>query len=166
VAAFFESGRLAYWKCASCGKTDRETSPLPERLASFNGWVERPPWLIVRGSRPPVSTRRWRTPAGTTLVEGDPSAIDFVGEVIPGLTEAHTYTAYDEDGAVLEVYAPYRERLGPYSDHYWLTRYQVVDDTLVQFVSHCYEESTYDVPNAGQPEQKIILAGLKPLMEG
>jgi hypothetical protein len=59
------------------------------------------------------------------------------------------------------LYEPSRERPGKYSDHYWLTRYQVVGDSLVRFVSHCFEESTYDSPSTSRPKQTTILAGLK-----
>jgi hypothetical protein len=166
VAFFFESGRLAYWRCDCCGKADRETEPLPERLEWFNGWVKSPPRLVARGPSPPASTRRWETAKGAILVEGDPSSIHHVGVRIPGLTEAHTYALRNQDGKVEAVYEPGRERLGPYSDHYWLTRYQVVGEALVRFVSHCYEESTYDVPFAGQPKQTTLLSELRLLPAG
>ncbi|MBN1315172.1 MAG: hypothetical protein JXA42_06885 [Anaerolineales bacterium] len=160
VANFFESGHLAYWQCVDCGLKDREVGRLPERLETINGWIEYPPRLIARGHQPAVSTRRWVTPKGTILVEGDPSSIHFVGKVIPGLTKAHTYVEWDESDTIEAVYEPGRVMIGKSYDHFWLTRYQVIDEVLVQFSSYCYEESTYDVPSAGKPEQKIILSGL------
>ena len=48
-------------------------------------------------------------------------------------------------------------------DHYWLTRFQVVGSALVRFDSYCYEDSTYEVPNAGTPEQATVLSGLEPI---
>jgi len=167
VAFFFESGRLAHWKCDGCGKIDREPEPwdLPERLDHINGWIKSPPRLIARGPTPPVSARRWGTSEGVILIEGDPSSIHFVGEVIPGLAEAHGYVAVDENGNIEAVYEPGRERLGKYSDHCWLTRYQVVGEALVRFESHCFEDSMYDMPNAGEPKQKMILSGLRLVSE-
>ena len=161
VAFFFQSGRLAYWQCIGCGKTDRDTGQLPERLELINSWVESPPQLIARGPTPPASDRRWITSEGTILVEGDPSSIHFVGEAIPGLDQAHTYAEYDENDQIKAVYEPSRERPWEYYDHYWLTRYQVVGETLVQFQSRCYEESTYDTPTACEAEQTVILSGLR-----
>jgi len=171
VASFFKSGHLAYWQCEGCGKSDRETelgfgpTGLPRRLAGFNGWVESPAILVARRPAPPVSTRRWLTAEGMILIEGDPSSIHHVGLVIPELPEAHTYRMCDENGTGKALYEPSRERMGKYSDHYWLTRYQVVGDSLVRFVSHCFEESTYDTPNAGKPKQTTILTDLRPLSE-
>jgi len=95
------------------------------------------------------------------LIEGDPSSIHHVGLVIPGLAEAHTYRVCDEDGTVEALYEPSRERPAKYSDHYWLTRYQVVGEELVRFVGHCFEESTYDTPNASKPKQTVILTDLR-----
>ena len=110
---------------------------------------------------PPVSTRKWVTVEGTILMEGEPSSIHFVGREIPGLAEAHTYVKYDRNEQVEQTYEPSRERPWKYGDHYWLTRYQVIDTNLVWFKSHCYEDSTYDTPTAGKPKQKIILPGLR-----
>ncbi len=167
VASFFRSGHLAYWQCQECGKSDREIerwfkpTGLPRRLAQFNGWITSPAILVARRLAPPVSARRWMTTEGLILIEGDPSSIHFVGLVIPELAEAHTYRVCDEDGNVEALYEPGRKRPGKYSDHYWLTRYQVVGEELVRFVSHCYEESTYDTPHAGEPKQETILSGLR-----
>lgn len=165
VAFFFQSGGLAYWQCIGCAKTDRDTGQLPERLEVINSWVESPPQLIARGSTPPASRRRWITGEGTTLVEGEPSSIHFAGQAIPGLCQAHTYIEYGENEQIKAIYEPGRERPWEYYDHYWLARYQVVGETLVRFQSHCYEESTYDIPTACEPEQENILSGLKPLSD-
>ena len=163
VAFFARSGQLAYWQCAGCGLADRETEAVPGRLDEINGWVMSPPMLTVRGPHPPASTLRWATGRGTVLLEGDPSSILFAGVPIQGLAEAHTYVEQDEKGEVQAVYAPSRERHSPYGDHYTLTRFQVVERELVRFDSYCYEESTYDVPNAKMPRQKVVLSGLEPL---
>ena len=171
VASFFRSGHLAYWQCEGCGKSDREIelglgpTGLPRRLAQFNGWIEFPAILVARGLVPPVSTRRWMTAEGSILMEGDPSSIHHVGLVIPELAEAYSYRVCDENGTVEVLYEPSRERLGKYSDHYWLTRYQVVGDSLVRFVSHCFEESTYDSPSTSKPKQATIHSGLRLLSE-
>jgi hypothetical protein len=103
------------------------------------------------------------TAEGSILTEGDPSSIYFVGRAIPGLFKAHTYVLCDENGQIEEVYAPMREQPWPYTDHYWLIRYQVIGAELVRFESHCYEDSTYEVPNAGEPKRKVILSELQPL---
>lgn len=161
IAFFFESGRLAYWECEDCGEKDREIERLPERLDTISGWIKYPPRLIARGPRPIASTQRWITTEGAILIEGDPSSIHFVGEAIPGLTEAHTYVKCDENGTIEEVYEPIREKPCEYSDHYWLIRYQVIGAELVRFESHCYEDSTYEVPNAGEPKQTVILSELR-----
>jgi len=163
MASFFRSGRLAYWQCAGCGLTDRETDDLPERVAQTNGWIESPPILAFRGAHPPTSTSRWATDRGTILVEGDPSSIHFVGLPIPGLPEAHSYEERDANGEVQEAYLPSRERHSPYGDHYTLIRFQVVNDELVEFRSYCFEESTFDVPNAHAPRTRVVLSGLKRL---
>lgn len=165
IALFYGSGRLAYWQCEGCGETDRETERLLERLDWINGWINSPPRLMARGLKPPVSDRRWETTDGAILTEGDPSSIHFVEVIIPGLTEAHTYRLSDENGTIEEVFEPCRERPGEYSDHYWLTRYQVVGEVLVQFISHCFEESTYDTPYAHQPKQKKVLTGFRLLSD-
>ncbi len=141
---------------------DRVPTRLPEYLDDVNGWIETPPRLIARGPHPPIPdvTMRWITPEGSILYEGDPSSIYHVGLEIPDLDEAHSYILKGAAGEVLTAYEPYRERLGLYSDHYWLTRYQVIGSELVQFVSHCFEESTYDAPSTSTPKRKIILSGL------
>ena len=162
LAFFFKSGRLAYWQCERCGVADRETEPPPERLNVPNDWVESPVKLRAQGTRPPSSDRRWATTEGTILVEGDPSSTDFVGLPIPDLEAAHAYVERDKSGKVLETYEPNRK--GPCGgDHYWLTRFLVVGNALVRFHSHCYEDSTYEVPHAGTPEQTTILSGLEPI---
>jgi hypothetical protein len=164
IAVFFKSGRLAYWECVDCGQKDREIGPLPERLDTISGWIEDPPVLIAHGPRPPASTRRWRTAQGAILEEGDPSSIHFVGLEIPGLEQAHTYVLRDETGKVDEMYAPTRHRPLSYDDHYWLVRYQVLGNELVWFESHCHEDSTYEVPHAVVPKQKVILGELQLLL--
>ena len=161
VAVFLASGRLAYWQCEVCGLADRETDPLPERLAIINDWIELPPRLTARGSQPPSSTRRWATTQATILCEGDPSSIHHVGLRIPDLAEAYTYVERDEDGSIHAIYEPCRVRHSLYGDHYTLTRYQVVGCELVRFRSHCFEESTLDVPSTQKPRQSVVLAGLK-----
>jgi hypothetical protein len=160
VASFLRSGRLAYWRCETCGIADRQMEPLPEPLDSVSGWIQCPPKLTARGACPPVSTRRWATPEGAILFEGDPSSTHFCGEPIPGLVEAHSYQVCDEDGNIQESYEPSRERLEEYSERYRLTRFQVVGDELVRFDSYCYEESTFDTPNAAKPETVTVLSGL------
>jgi hypothetical protein len=161
IAVFFESGRLAYWECENCGEKDREIGQLPERLDTISGWIKSPPVLVSRGARPAASNRRWITRAGSILVEGDPSSTHFVGKPIPGLAEAHSYVMYDANGTIEEVYEPVREQPWRYTDHYWLIRYQVIGADLVRFESHCYEDSTYEVPNAGEPKQIVVLSGLR-----
>jgi len=162
-AFFFQSGRLAYWQCQFCGQADRQTEQLPERLETISGWIKLPPRLIARGPRPPRSARRWTTTRATILSEGDPSSIYFVGVPIPDLAEAHTYTERDEQGNIRQVYEPRHGQDAPYSNHYTLTRYQVVGNELLQFESYCFEESTFDTPYAGELKQKVVLAGLKQL---
>jgi hypothetical protein len=165
VAFFFESGRLAYWRCEGCGEQDREIEEHAERLDTINDWIKDPPRLVMRGGRPMRGTRKWVTPEGTVLVEGDPSSNHFVGRPIPGLPEAHTYVRMDGSGKIEEVYEPIREQPWRYTDHYWLIRYLVIGGKLVRFESHCYEESTYEVPSAGKPKRKVVLTDLKLLPE-
>lgn len=165
IAAFFESGRLAYWECERCGEKDQEIGQLSDRLDTISGWIKSPPVLVSRGPRPATSNRRWATSEGSILVEGDPSSTHFIGEPIPGLAEAHAYVQYGEDGQVEDVYEPLRKHPCLYSDHYWLIRYQVIDADLVRFESHCFEDSTYEVPNASQPDQTVVLSGLRPLAD-
>ena len=165
VAVFFESGRLAYWECEGCSKTDREIDNLPERLEEIYCPLKTHPRLAARGPTPPVSTRKWATAEGGTLAEGDPSSIHFAGREIPGLVEAHTYIKYDKGNRIEQIYEPSREQPWQYTYHYWLTRYQVIDAILVWFESHCFEESTFDTPFAGEPKQKIILSNLKLLSD-
>lgn len=161
IALFLESGQLAYWQCRDCGLLDRDRLRLAEDLDSLNLWIEAPLILSVYGVAPPHSVRRWQTPAGTVLWEGDPSSIHFYGLALPGLETAHTYEERAADGAMLTVYAPRRERRGP--NHYTLTRYQVLEAALVRFEYYCFEESTFDVPNAHLPQQTVLLTGLQPL---
>lgn len=166
VAAFYVNGGLAHWQCAGCGETNTkrpEPSWPMDRLADFNGWIKAPPLLVARGPRPPVSTRRWMTADGSVLVEGDPSSIHHVGLEMPGLGEAYAYTLVDVEEEVLASYEPRRKRMGLHSDHYWLTRYRVVGDALMEFVGHCFEESTYDTPFAQEPRRTEVLTGLEPL---
>jgi len=160
VAHFYQSGRLAYWACQYCKEVDRE-SELAERLEWFSAWIENPPKLIVWGKRPRTNSRKWETADGYILQEEDPSSIYFIGLEIPELEEANTYTKYDRNNAVIEKYEPTSERMGLYSDHYWQTRYGVIGTELVKFESHCFEESTFDMPNAGKPKKTKILRNLK-----
>ena len=111
---------------------------------------------------PPVSTRRWLTPAGNQLIEGDHSTVHFHGLAIPELEAAFTYYELDPGGEMLHVLSPERQRSTPYGDHYTLIRYQVQDTQLIRFESHCYEESTYDAPFTGQPRRIVVLSGLTP----
>jgi hypothetical protein len=124
------------------------------------GWVNCPMKLTASGSQPPTSSRNWGTPMGTILFEGDPSSILFEGVEIPDLTEAHTYIERDPNGKVLSEYQPTFEEDSPYGNHYTLTRYQVVGSDLIQFISYCFEESTFDTPFAGKPKQQVILSRL------
>ena len=163
IAVFLESGRLAYWECAGCGEKDRDIGALPERLDTISGWIENPPVLMSRGLQPVTSTRIWETASGGMLEQGDPSSIHFLGNEIPELSEAHTFVKYGENGTVEKRYEPYREQPFPYRDHYWLTRYQVIDTDLVRFTSHCFEDSTYEIPNTSVPKQHVILSGLRRL---
>ncbi len=163
VAFFLKSGRLAYWQCESCGIADREIEPLPEPLDSPSGWFESPPGLTARGACPPTIARRWAIVEGLTLFEGEPSSTHFEGEPIPGLTEAHTYVERDQNGNIQKIYEPGRERLEKYSEHYVLTRFQVVGDALVRFESYCFEDSMFDIPHADKPKQITVLSGLKSL---
>ncbi len=55
----------------------------------------------------------------------------------------------------------YREHPCQNTDHFWLTRYQVIDNELVLFRAHCFEESTLETPSAQKPKKKTILSGLK-----
>ncbi|MBN1315759.1 MAG: hypothetical protein JXA42_09835 [Anaerolineales bacterium] len=164
LAHFYESGKLAYWQCQQCGLTDRVAGQLPERLDGFSGWIEDPPRLEARGARPPSSTRRWTTPAGTILCEGDPSNINFIGLPIPGLEEAHSYVELGERNAVVRSYEPERQHPRPAYDHYWLVRYQVIGDELVRYKSHCYEDRTYETPFAQEADKSVVLSGLTPDM--
>jgi hypothetical protein len=136
-----------------------------ERLDTINDWVEDPPRLIMRGRRPTWGVRKWVVAEGDILEEGDPSSIHFVGRQIPGLSEAHTYARMDGLGNIVEVYEPIRDQPWKYTDHFWLIRYQVVGSELVRFESHCYEESTYEVPIAGTPKRIVLLTGLRLLQE-
>jgi hypothetical protein len=163
VAFFLWSGHLAYWRCERCGIADRQMEPLPEPLDSASGWIRRQPKLTAQGARPPVSARRWATTEGAILFEGDPSTTNFSGVPIPGLVEAHSYQMRNEDGSAQESYEPSRERLAEYSERDRLTRFQVVGEKLVRFDSYCYEESTFDTPNAAEPERVIMLSGLRAL---
>ncbi len=161
VAFFFGSGCLAYWECEGCGKTDRDIEQLPRRLDRISGWIRYPPILVAHEQQPPVSTRKWITPEGLLLSEGDPSSIHFVGLSIPQISEAHTYVLREKNGKIREVFEPLREQPWQYTDHFWLTRFQVIDNELVRFIAHCFEESTLESPFTQEPKQKILLSGLK-----
>lgn len=163
-AKFYQTGHLAYWACEVCGKPDREIE-LQERLDWVNGWIDDPPRLVFIGPTPPKNTRMWALEGGEVLKESDPSTIHFIGLRIPELEVAHTYRRIGKNNEILEEYKPIKERLGLYSDHYWLTRYQVVGTELVRHESHCFEESTYDIPNAKQPKKSVVISGLRPLTE-
>lgn len=164
IAYFLESGRLAYWQCEICGEADRRPKQSSERPERTSGWIESPLRLTARGAHPPTSTRKWTTNRATTLIEGDPSSILFVSLPIPELEEAHTYIERDEHGNIRETYEPSSERHSLYGDSYTLTRYQVVGTELVQFRSYCFEESTYDIPNAKKPDRKVVLSGLRQIL--
>lgn len=163
VARFFQSGQLACWECADCGLRDRELGPRPAALDSLDGWPQPFPWLTAAGAQPPAGERRWRTAAGTLLVEGDPSSVHFQGELIPDLPAAHSYCELGPAGAILQTFEPGREQVVLYSSHYHLIRYQVVGDALLRYVSYCFEESSFDIPSADAPRVSVVLAGLTPL---
>ena len=163
VACFLQSGPLAFWQCDTCGVADREVGRLPEPLESVNCWIKAPARLVAPGPTPPVSHQRWATNHGTTLVQGEPCSTNHVGLAIPDLPRAHSYEELDAQGELSQRHEAGRKRHAPHGDHYTLTRYQVVDDELVLFSSHCFEESTYDSPSTSTPRRKIILSGLLPL---
>lgn len=110
-----------------------------------------------------MTGRRWRTPDGRVLAEGEPSPVDFEGVPLPGVAEAHAYRLLDGSGAVLQAFGPGQVRLDEYKECFHLIRYQVIEGELVRFTSYCHEESTYDTPFAKEPERTVILSGLKPL---
>jgi hypothetical protein len=160
-AIFYESGRLAYWKCEACGIADRDTELLPERLEMVSGWVNNLMKLTASGPQIPTSTRRWATTRDTILFEGDPSSILFAGIEIPDIPEAHTYIERDQHGQILSVFQPTFEKDSPYGNHYTLTRYQVVGSDLIYYESYCFEESTFDTPFAGKPKQQVVFSKLE-----
>ena len=45
-------------------------------------------------------------------------------------------------------------------DQRWLTRFQVIDNELVRFRAHCFEESTLETQFAQKPKTKTVLSGL------
>ena len=161
IAFFCQSGRLAFWKCEVCEKRDREIDQKHVRYEYFNGWIEFPLRLVARGTSPLASTRKWITAEGLVLSEGDPSSIHFVGLPIPEITDAHSYMLRESSGRIIDEFEPIREHPCQYNDHYWLTRFQVIDDELVRFRAHCFEESTLGTPFTHEPTQKVILSGLK-----
>jgi len=161
VAIFLHSGRLAYWECRSCQIRDRENETYPEPFDTFSPWIENPLKLISIGAAPPGSERKWLTKKKTTLVEMEPGSIHFLGMQIPGLAEAHTYLEIDKNGEIQSTYAPLKEQIRLYDDHYMLIRFQVVKGNLVRYKSHCFEDSMYEIPNAKEPDMEIVLSGLK-----
>lgn len=107
--------------------------------------------------------RRWVTPEGRVLVEGEPSPVDFEGVPLPGVVEAHAYELRDGSGKVLGTFQPEQIRLDDYKECFNLIHYQVVGTALVRFTSYCFEESTYDTPFAHEAEKSVVMSGLKPL---
>lgn len=106
--------------------------------------------------------RKWRTPDGHFLVEGEPSPTDFEGVPLPGIPEAHAYELRDGSGAVLKAFLPEEVRLKEYYERFHLIRYQVTGRELVKYVSYCYEESTYDTPFAVELAKEVVFQGLEP----
>ena len=94
-------------------------------------------------------------------MEMEPGSIHFLGMQIPGLAEAHTYLEIDKNGEIQSTYAPLKEQIRLYDDHYMLIRFQVVKGNLVRYKSHCFEDSMYEIPNAKEPDMEIVLSGLK-----
>lgn len=107
--------------------------------------------------------RRWVTPDGRVLVEGEPSPVDFEGVPLPGVVEAHAYELRDGSGQVLKTFQAERKRIQEYHERFWITSYQVVGDQLIKFDSYCFEESTYDTPFAHEAEKSVVMTGLKPV---
>jgi len=152
---FCEDGRLGCWRCAHCALKDREVDP-HHRLAS-QGKATEP------SARPPVPGRVWGLSDGSTLLEGEPTGMDFVGEPIPGLTDAHSFTLRDAGGQLVGVYEPRRVQLQAFADHYRLVRFQVRGDVLEEFDCYCFEDSTFEIPNVKEPDRRVVLEGLRPL---
>ncbi|MFH2039364.1 MAG: hypothetical protein ABIJ65_08010 [Chloroflexota bacterium] len=161
VAIFLQSGHLAYWECRSCSIKDREDETYPEPFDISSCWIEKPLKLISIGAKPPKSERKWLTKKNTTLVEMEPSSVHFLGMQIPGLADAHTYHEIENKGGIHSKYEPIKEQIRLYDDHYMLIRFQVVKGNLVRYKSHCFEDSMYEIPNAKEPDQEIVLSGLK-----
>lgn len=162
TARFRASGRLAYWECSECGRTDRDPGTQPDMLEDPVARDDSAPGAVSHGRRPPVGRRRWITPGGTILREGDPCSVRFSGMAIPGLDEAHEYAETGADGLVVRRYLPSRERLREFYERFVLARYQVVGRELVRFEAYCYEESTYDTPFATEPVRQVVLSPLVP----
>ena len=160
-AHFQQSGRLAYWKCESCGREEKQIDIVPEALEKFSGWIEEPLRLIAIGSDPPKSERKWSTGRQTVLVEKEPSTIHYLGLQIPGLTTAHTYFEYSQKGGIHEIYQPEKRLIRLNDDHYIIIRYQVVENKLIRYESHCFEDSMFEIPNTSEPTESVVLSGLK-----
>lgn len=117
-----------------------------------------------RGGGGPAA-RRWRTPAGDTLVEGAESSCVHAGAYpIPGLgAGAHDYALHKGAGADVERFAASDEDLGKHSADYRLVRYQVTGASLVRLTYRFREESTFDIPLFRDPAREVVLDGLVPL---
>ena len=163
VAQFVQSGALAAWECNCCKIRKIVKENLQEALEAFSCWVESPMILVYTGKKPPISGSCWKTPDNTILFEGSPTSISYLGQRIPSLEKAHAYTLKDGTGRLLESYQPERKRLGIHGDHYILIRYQIVGSDLIRYESHCFEDSTYEIPNTKEPEKRVILSDLEPI---
>ena len=161
VGNFLQSGKLAYWQCGSCQIKDREHETHPEPLDGTSPWIEDPLKLISTGRQPPKSDRKWLTTRNTTLLEMDPSSVHFLGMQIPGLAEAHSYVEVDKNGEIQSSYEPLKKQIRLHDDHYMLIRFQVMAGNLVRYKSHCFEDSMYEIPNAKEPDEEVVLSGLK-----
>jgi len=163
IAIFFEDGRLAYWECQNCRITSpAEVNGITGNFERISAWIEKPPRLVSKGSVPWVSARKWLSEDGCTIVEGAPSSITFLGLRIPQLEEAYEYRKIKNDELV-EHFVPGMKRVSLHGDHYFLTRFHVRENQLLQFESSCFEDSMYEIPNAKVPEKIILLDKLKPV---
>lgn len=122
--------------------------------------------LLPRRPAEPDATaaRRWLTPSGQHLIEGEPQSTTYGEDRPQPLIEgAHVYTLVDP--ATGDVVATFSGHEGRDSD-VDITRYAVVGDMLHCVEFRSYEDSCWAVPHVSEVRRSTPVTGLRALEDG
>ena len=112
-------------------------------------------------------SRRWSTPDGLHLVEGEPQSSCYGSQPVQPLIDgAHVYTLVQPaTGEVRQRWAGGEVFNPPFTDHEDITRFVVIGNQLVMVLFWYSEDSCYGFSRCVEGPRTVVLEGLA-LSEG